>query len=170
MNKIIALPLFLLALNFNAQKDFITKYDLKTFVSNNYELIENFNPKHIRERLKFQKIIPTYLKISKWNESFFFNNGIDLELKEKMSDNKNYINFRNRTLISKGVIFIAIASSAVAFRIGHLENSLFGFLVSILFIYPSAIVLAIIPQIGISKIKAQLLKDYLLSIISTNTN
>ena len=45
MNKIIALPLFLLALNFNAQKDLITKYDLKTFVSNNYELIENINPK-----------------------------------------------------------------------------------------------------------------------------
>ena len=43
MNKIIALPLLLLVLNFNAQKDFITKYDLKTFVSNNYELIENIN-------------------------------------------------------------------------------------------------------------------------------
>ena len=47
MNKIISLPLLLLVLNFNAQKDFITKYDLKTFVSNNYELIENFNPKKI---------------------------------------------------------------------------------------------------------------------------
>ena len=169
MNNIIALPLLLLVLNFNAQKDFINKYDLKTFVSNNYELIENFNPKHIRERLKFQKIIPTYLKISGMR-TLFNREDIDLELKEKMSDNKNYINFRNRTLISKGVIFIAIASSAVAFRIGYLENSLFGFLVSILFIYPSAIVLAIIPQIGISKIKAQLLKDYLLSISSSNTN
>ena len=42
MNKIISLPILLLVLNFNAQKDFITKYDLKTFVSNNYELIENF--------------------------------------------------------------------------------------------------------------------------------
>ena len=164
MNNIIALPLLLLVLNFNAQKDFINKYDLKTFVSNNYELIENFNPKHIRERLKFQKIIPTYLKISGMR-TLFNREDIDLELKEKMSDNKNYINFRNRTLISKGVIFIAIASSAVAFRIGYLENSLFGFLVSILFIYPSAIVLAIIPKIGSGKIRAQLLKDYFLSSI-----
>ena len=169
MNKIIALPILLLVLNFNAQKDFITKYDLKTFVSNNYEQIENFNPKNIRERKEFIKIIPTYLYFSRYHK-LFFKYGMDLELKEKMSGNKNYIKFRNRNIITKGVIFIAIASSAVAFRLGHLENSLFGFLVSFLFIYPSAIVLAIIPQIGISKIKAQLLKDYLLSISSANTN
>ena len=165
MKSLITFSSLLILLNFNAQKDFITKYDLKTFVSNNYELIENFNPKYIRERLKFQKIIPTYLKTSKWNESFFFNYGIDLELKEKMSDNKNYINFRNRTLISKGVILTAIlGSTAITIKEPYF------FLISIIIIYPSAIVLAIIPQIGISKIKAQLLKDYLLSISSSNTN
>ena len=52
MNKIIALPLLLLVLNFNAQKDFITKYDLKTFVSNNYELIENINSEKKKDRIK----------------------------------------------------------------------------------------------------------------------
>ena len=41
MNKIIVLPFFLLILNFNAQKDFVTKYNVKDFVSNNIELIEN---------------------------------------------------------------------------------------------------------------------------------
>ena len=165
MNNIIALPLLLLVLNFSAQKDFITKYDLKTFVSNNYELIENFNPKHVRERLKFQKIIPTYLKISGMR-TLFNREDIDLELKEKMSDNKNYINFRYRTLISKGVILITTLSSLGL----TIQDPLVGFLVSVIFIYPIATVLAIIPQIGISKIKAQLLKDYLLSISSSNTN
>jgi hypothetical protein len=164
MKKIIALPLLLLVLNFNAQKDFITKYDLKTFVSNNYELIENFSPEDIRERLKFQKNIPTYLKISGMR-TLFNRKDIDLELKEKMSDNKNYINFRNRTLISKGVILTAIlGSTAITIKEPYF------FLISIIIIYPSALVLAIIPQIGISKIKAQLLKDYLLSISSSNTN
>ena len=51
MIKIIALPLLLIVLNFNAQKDFITKYDLKTFVSNNYELIENINSKKKKDSL-----------------------------------------------------------------------------------------------------------------------
>ena len=62
MNKIIALPLLLLVLNFNAQKDFIIKYDLKTFASNNYELIENFNPKKNNERIKFRKLLSQHIK------------------------------------------------------------------------------------------------------------
>ena len=165
MKSLITFSSLLILLNFNAQKDFITKYDLKTFVSNNYELIENFSPEDIRERLKFQKNIPTYLKISGMR-TLFNRKDIDLELKEKMSDNKNYINFRYRTLISKGVILTATLGSLGL----TIQDPLVGFLVSVIFIYPIAIVLAIIPQIGISKIKAQLLKDYLLSISSSNTN
>lgn len=161
MNKIIALPLFLLALNFNAQKDFITKYDLKTFVSNNYELIENFNPKKNIERIKFKKkLLQHRLKNNGIIANYLFKTRLGYELKKTMSNNKNFIKIRNRNIISGGIGLIAIASSVVAFS----KEPLFGFLVSILFIYPSAIVLAIIPKIGSGKIRAQLLKDYFLSI------
>ena len=50
-------------------------------------------------------------------------------------------------MISNGVILIATLGSLGL----TIQDPLFGFFVSILFIYPSAIVLAIIPHIGTSK-------------------
>ena len=77
MNKIIAPSLILLVLNFNAQKDFITKYDLKTYVSNNYELIENINPKKINDRIKFKKKLSQHIKKK-------------MELKEEMNSQRGW--------------------------------------------------------------------------------
>tara|TARA_Y100000389_G_C17269348_1_gene417128 strand:- start:146 stop:298 length:153 start_codon:yes stop_codon:yes gene_type:complete len=37
------------------KKIFITKYNIKVFVSNNIELIENLNPEKIKDRRKFEK-------------------------------------------------------------------------------------------------------------------
>jgi hypothetical protein len=161
MNKIIAIPFFLIVLNFNAQKDFISKYNIKDFVSNNIELIENLNPKKIEDRIKFKKkLLQHRLKNNGIIANYLFKTRLGYELKKTMSNNKNFIKIRNRNIISGGIGLIAIASSVVAFS----KEPLFGFLVSILFIYPSAIVLAIIPKIGSGKIRAQLLKDYFLSI------
>ena len=167
MNKIIALPLLLLVLNFNAQKDFVNKYNIKDFVSNNSELIENLNPENNKDRRKFEmKLLQHRLKNSGIIANYFFEIRLKGELKKKMSDNKNFIKIRNRNMISNGVILIATLGSLGL----TIQDPLVGFFVSILFIYPSAIVLAIIPQIGARKIRAHLLKDYFLSISSANTN
>jgi len=157
----------LLVLNFNAQKDFISKYNIKDFVSNNIELIENLNPEKNKDRRKFEmKLLQHRLKNSGIIANYLFEIRLKGELKKKLSDNKNFIKIRNRNMISNGVILIATLGSLGL----TIQDPLFGFLVSILFIYPSAIVLAIIPQIGTRKIRAQLLKDYFLSISSANTN
>ena len=161
MNKLIALPFLFLILNFNAQQDFVSKYDIKDFVRNNIELIEKFNPEKNKDRRKFEmKLLQHRLKNSGIITNYFFEIRLKGELKKKMSDNKNFIKIRNRNMISNGVILIATLGSLGL----TIQDPLFGYLVSILFIYPSAIVLALVPQIGTRKIRAQLLKDYFLSI------
>ena len=167
MNKIIALPLLLLVLNFNAQKDFVSIYNIKDFVSNNIELIENLNPEKIKDRREFEmKLLQHRLKNSGIIANYFFEIRLKGELKKYMSDNNNFIKIRNRNMISKGVLLIATLASLGL----TIQDPFVGFLVSILFIYPSAIVLTIVPQIGTRKIRAQLLKDYFLSISSINPN
>ena len=92
--------------------------------------------------------------------NYFFEIRLMSELKNKMSDNINFIKIRNRNMISNGVLLIASLGS-----IGiMLQDPFLGLLFSVVIIYPIAIVLAIIPQIGKGKIRAQLLKDYFLSI------
>jgi hypothetical protein len=166
MNKIIALPLFLLALNFNAQKDFITKYDLKTFVSNNYELIENINPKKINDRIKFKKKLSQHIKknngIKARNE---FPKGLALELKNNMSDNKNYIKLKIKYIISLGINISAVTGILVFASIDPYVGIIAAVIIS-----PPALVLSLIPLIGVSKNRTQLHKDYFLSISSANTN
>ena len=167
MKSLITFSSLLILLNFNAQKDFVNKYNIKDFVSNNSELIENLNPEKNKERRKFEmKLLQHRLKNSGIIANYFFEIRLKGELKKKMSFNKNFIKIRNRNIISNGVILIATLGSLGL----TIQDPLVGFFVSILFIYPSAIVLAIIPQIGTRKIRAQLLKDYFLTIISANTN
>ena len=167
MNKIIALPLLLLVLNFNAQKDFVIKYNIKDFLSNNIELIENLNPEKIKDRREFEmKLLQHRLKNSGIIANYFFEFHLKGELKKKMSDNKNFIKIRNRNMISNGVLSIATLGSLGL----TIQDPFVGFLISVIFVLPSAIVLAILPQIGSRKIRAQLLKDYFLSIGSANTN
>ena len=165
MNKIIALPLLLLVLNFNAQKDFITKYDLKTFVSNNYELIENFNPKKNNERIKFKKILSQHIKKNYGIKANLndFPKGLGKEFKKTMSDNENYIKLRNRAIIGLGINIIGLISVLA------IEDPYVA-LFYVFFIYPCVAVLSLITLIGAPKIKAQLNKDYFLSISSANTN
>ena len=167
MNKIIALPLLLLVLNFNAQKDFIIKYDLKTFASNNYELIENFNPKKNNERIKFRKLLSQHIKKNygikaNLNE---FPKGLGKELKKTMSDNENYIKLRNRAIINIGIIITGISTIAV-----WADGDPFATIIAAIIILPPTLVLSSITLIGVPKIKAQLNKDYFLSISSANTN
>ena len=161
MNKLIALPFLFLILNFNAQKDFVNKYDIKNFVRNNIELIENLNPEKFKDRRKFEmKLLQHRINNSGIVANYFFEIRLMGELKNKMSDNINFIKIRNRNMISNGVLLIASLGS-----IGiMIQDPFLGFLLSVVIIYPIAIVLAIIPLIGKGKIRAQLLKDYFLSI------
>jgi hypothetical protein len=161
MNKLIVLPFLFLILNFNAQKDFVNKYDIKNFVRNNIELIENLNPEKFKDRRKFEmKLLQHRINNSGIVANYFFEIRLMSELKNKMSDNINFIKIRNRNMISNGVLLIASLGS-----IGiMLQDPFLGLLFSVVIIYPIAIVLAIIPQIGKGKIRAQLLKDYFLSI------
>lgn len=161
MNKLIVLPFLFLILNFNAQKDFVNKYDIKNFVRNNIELIENLNPEKFKDRRKFEmKLLQHTINNSGIVANYFFEIRLMGELKNKMSDNINFIKIRNRNMISNGVLLIASLGS-----IGiMLQDPFLGLLFSVVIIYPIAIVLAIIPQIGKGKIRAQLLKDYFLSI------
>ena len=166
MNKIIALPSLLLVLNFNAQKDFITKYDLKTFVSNNYELIENINPKKIKDIIKLnKKLFQHTLKNNGIIANYLFKPRLRYEFKKTMSDNKNFIKNRNRAIISLVVFACGISTIAV-----WGDNDQFATVLAAIIILPPTLVIALIPQIGILKIRAQLLKDYLLSIGSANKN
>ena len=167
MNKIISLPILLLVLNFNAQKDFIIKYDLKTFASNNYELIENFNPKKNNERIKFNKILSQHIKKNNGNKAYFseFPQEFALDLKNNPNYQSYLIKFRNRFIISLG---IAITGVIVLGAIASTDP--YGAIFAMIFILPSTAVLSLIPFIGISKIKAQLHKDYFLSISSANIN
>lgn len=161
MNKLIVLPFLFLILNFNAQKDFVNKYDIKNFVRNNIELIENLNPEKFKDRRKFEmKLLQHRINNSGIVANYFFEIRLMGELKNKMSDNINFIKIRNRNMISNGVLLIA---SLVSIGI-MLQDPFLGLLFSVVIIYPIAIVLAVIPLIGKGKIRAQLLKDYFLSI------
>jgi len=165
MKSLITFSSLLILLNFNAQKDFITKYDLKTFVSNNYELIENFNPKKNNERIKFKKILSQHIKKNYGIKANLndFPKGLGKEFKKTMSDNENYIKLRNRAIIGLGINIIGLISVLA------IEDPYVA-LFYVFFIYPCVAVLSLITLIGAPKIKAQLNKDYFLSISSANTN
>jgi hypothetical protein len=156
MKKLIALPFILFILNFNAQKDGDT-YNIISFVSDNIELIKNINPEKVRDRTKFNNLLRTHIS----------RNSLNKELKLKMSNNQNYVKFKNR----KKIYFGALLSGVVSFAtVNLILDPLAASIISILFIMPITAVLAAIPIIGMEKIRVQLLKDYFLSISSANTN
>ena len=96
-----------------------------------------------------------------------FNKDMRLELKEKMSDNENFIKIRNRVRISI-VINITALIGVVAILYNN-TDPLVGILAAFITL-SSAVLVSIIPLITTSKLNAQLLKDYLLSISSADTN
>ena len=156
MKKLIVLPFILFILNFNAQKDGDI-YNIISFVSDNIELIKNINPEKVRDRTKFNNLLRTHIS----------RNSLNKELKLKMSNNQNYVKFKNR----KKIYFGALLSGVVSFAtVNLILDPLAASIISILFIMPITAVLAAIPIIGMEKIRVQLLKDYFLSISSANTN
>tara|TARA_B100000963_G_scaffold286775_1_gene255849 strand:+ start:241 stop:741 length:501 start_codon:yes stop_codon:yes gene_type:complete len=166
MNKIISLPLLLLVLNFNAQKDFISKYDLRTFVSDNYELIENLNPKKINDRIEFKmKLLQHRLKNNGIIENSLFKFRLVNELKKTMSDNKNYVKIKNRALISGGILTIYVTGILV-----YAATDPISAVYAAAFLLLPVLVLSVIPLIEVIKNRTQLHKDYFLSISSDNTN
>tara|TARA_B110000305_G_scaffold195746_1_gene220441 strand:+ start:179 stop:643 length:465 start_codon:yes stop_codon:yes gene_type:complete len=153
MIKLISLPFILLILNFNAQNDGDI-YNIKSFVSDNIELIKNTNPEKVRDRTKFNYLLRTHIS----------RNSLNKELKLKMSNNQNYIKFKNR----KKIYFGALLSGVVSFAtVSLILDPLSASIISILFIMPITAVLAAIPIIGMDKIRVQLLKDYFLLVNKT---
>ena len=153
MKKLISLPFILFLLNFNAQNDGDI-YNIKSFVSDNIELIKNTNPEKVRDRTKFNYLLRTHIS----------RNSLNKELKLKMSNNQNYIKFKNR----KKIYFGALLSGVVSFAtVSLILDPLSASIISILFIMPITAVLAAIPIIGMDKIRVQLLKDYFLLVNKT---
>ena len=162
MKKLISLPLILLILNFNAQNDGDI-YNIKSYVSDNIELIKNINPEKVKDRIKFNNSLRTHiLRNSGLIDSYLFQFRLNKELKLKMSNNQNYIKIKKRTIFSSVVGTFYIISSITAFAIDPWAGSIF-----FLIITPVSLLLEIIPLIGIGKIRAQLLKDYFLLVNQT---
>tara|TARA_B110000977_G_scaffold13529_1_gene17073 strand:+ start:239 stop:739 length:501 start_codon:yes stop_codon:yes gene_type:complete len=165
MKKLISLPFILLILNFNAQNDGDI-YNIKSFVSDNIELIKNTNPKKVKDRLKFNYLLRNHiLRNSGLIDSYLFQFRLNKELKLKMSNNQNYIKIKNRTIFSSVVLLSGFISSVLI--ITNSNDALFAVLTTFFIIIPSSAVLSLIPQIGTGKIRAQLLKDYFLLVNKT---
>ena len=165
MKKLISLPFILLILNFNAQNDGDI-YNIKSFVSDNIELIKNTNPKKIKDRIKFNYLLRNHiLRNSGLIDSYLFQFRLNKELKLKMSNNQNYIKIKNRTIFSSVVLLSGFISSVLI--ITNSNDALFAVLTTFFIIIPSTAVLSLIPQIGTGKIRAQLLKDYFLLVNKT---
>ena len=60
MIKLISLPFILFLLNFNAQNDGDI-YNIKSYVSDNIELIKNTNPEKVKDRIKFNNSLRTHI-------------------------------------------------------------------------------------------------------------
>ena len=165
MKKLISLPFILLILNFNAQNDGDI-YNIKSFVSDNIELIKNTNPKKVKDRIKFNYLLRNHiLRNSGLIDSYLFQFRLNKELKLKMSNNQNYIKIKNRTIFSSVVLLSGFISSVLI--ITNSNDALFAVLTTFFIIIPSSAVLSLIPQIGTGKIRAQLLKDYFLLVNKT---
>ena len=166
MKKLISLPFILLILNFNAQND-LDIYNIKSFVSDNIELIKNTNPKKVKDRIKFNNLLRNHiLRNSGLIDSYLFQFRLNKELKLKMSNNQNYIKFKNRKIFSSVVLLSGFVSFAIVNRIFSNDALAVG-LITVFIILPTTAVLSLIPQIGTGKIRAQLLKDYFLLVNKT---
>jgi hypothetical protein len=166
MKKLMSLPFILLILNFNAQND-VDIYNIKSFVSDNIELIKNTNPEKVKDRIKFNNSLRTHiLRNSGLIDSYLFQFRLNKELKLKMSNNQNYNKIKNRTIFSCGIALSTFVSFAIVNRIFS-NDALAMALITVFIIMPITAVLSLIPQIGKGKIRAQLLKDYFLLVNKT---
>jgi hypothetical protein len=163
MKKLIALPFILFILNFNAQKDGDT-YNIISFVSDNIELIKNTNPKKIKDIIKFNYLLKTHIKVnSGLIDTYLFQFRLNKELKLKMSNDQNYIKFKNRMIVSLCGTLISIVSLAT-------PKSYSPYTVTFGEVFvPVMAVFTLISKIGLEKVRVQLLKDYFLSISSADT-
>jgi hypothetical protein len=163
MKYLIVLPFILLILNFNAQKDGDI-YNIISFVSDNIKLIKNTNPKKVKDRIKFNYLLKTHIKEnSGLIDTYLFQFRLNKELKLKMSNDQNYIKFKNRMIVPLGVVLIGIVSFAFVIDLTKsypYKASLIGAFI----IMPIMAVLTKIYQIGLEKIRVQLLKNYFLSL------
>ena len=113
MKKLITFPFILLILNFNSQNDGDT-YNIISFVSDNIELIKNTNPKKVKDRTKFNYLLKTHIKVnSGLIDAYLFQFRLNKELKLKMSNDQNYIKFKNRMIVPLDFILIGIVSFAI---------------------------------------------------------
>ena len=166
MKNLIALPFILFILNFNAQKDGDI-YNIKSFVSDNIELIKNTNPKNKKDRIIFNYLLETHIRVnSRLIDTYLFQFRLNKELKLKMSNYQNYIKFKNRMIVPLGVALIGIVSFAIVID-STKSHPYKANLIGTLIIMPIMAVLYKIHQIGIEKIRVQLLKDYFLSLNQT---
>jgi|TARA_B110000902_G_scaffold58190_1_gene68193 uncharacterized membrane protein len=164
MKKLISLPFILLILNFNAQNDGDI-YNIKSFVSDNIELIKNTNPKKIKDRIKFNYLLRNHiLRNSGLIGSYLFQFRLNKELKLKMSNNQNYIKFKNRKIIYLGALLSGVVSSAT---VSFILDPLAVGLITVFIILPTTAVLSLISIIGIEKNRVSLYKDYFLLVNKT---
>ena len=162
MKKLISLPFILLILNFNAQNDGDI-YNIKSFVSDNIELIKNTNPKKIKDRIKFNYLLRNHiLRNSGLIGSYLFQFRLNKELKLKMSNNQNYIKFKNRKIIYLGALLSGVVSSAT---VSFILDPLAVGLITVFIILPTTAVISLISILGIEKNRVPLYKDYFLLVI-----
>ena len=162
MKKLIALPFILFILNFNAQKDGDT-YNIISFVSDNIELIKNTNPKKVKDRIKFNYLLNTHIKEnSGFIDTYLFQFRLIKELKLKMSNDQNYIKFKNRMIVSLGAYYSGVVILPTVSFLNF--NNYFFFRGFIQVGAILTVLLTLIPKIGLEKIRVQLLKDYFLSL------
>ena len=164
MKKLISLPFILLILNFNAQNDGDI-YNIKSFVSDNIELIKNTNPKKVKDRIKFNYLLRNHiLRNSGLIGSYLFEFRLNKELKLKMSNNQNYIKFKNRKIIYLGALLSGVVSSAT---VSFILDPLAVGLITVFIILPTTAVLSLISIVGIEKNRVSLYKDYFLLVNKT---
>lgn len=164
MKNIIALSLILFLLNFNAQKDFVDKYDIKSYVNDNIKLIKNTNTEKVKDRIKFNYSLSTHIiRNSGLIDSYLYQFRINKELKLKMSENENHIKLKKKNKFF-GVTLISGFLSSLYFL--SQDDVIFG-IVAFIVILPITALLALFSQRGTSELKAQLLKDYFLLINQT---
>ena len=164
MKNLIVLPFILLILNFNAQND-LDIYNIKSFVSDNIELIKNTNPKKIKDRIKFNNLLSNHiLRNSGLIGSYLFQFRLNKELKLKMSNNQNYIKFKNRKIIYLGALLSGVVSSAT---LSFILDPLAVGLITVFIILPTTAVLSLISIVGIEKNRVPLYKDYFLLVNKT---